>query len=193
MKKTWIILAVLAVLTAGSYYFSRLIPHDNVLVASGHPEYPPFMWQEGSRIIGVGPELLQIAFDELGIKVDARADGTWNEVIKKASEGKIDAVAALYRTDERQKFLNYSTSFSKDPVAIFVSKKRSFPYQQWDDLIGKAGTTTIGDSYGQVFDDFMRNKLEVNRLKTVEDNFNQLLNAKADYFVFALYPGLLES
>ena len=151
------------------------------------------MWQEGDRIVGVGPELLQIAFNKLGTKVETRATGTWDEVIKAASEGKIDAVAALYKTDERQKYLDYSIPFSKDPVAVFVSKKRAFPYKNWDNLIGKKGTTTTGDSYGQAFDEFIKSKLQVKRFKTVEENFNLLLSGQADYFIFALYPGLLEA
>jgi len=168
-------------------------PAEGVLVASGHPEYPPFMWQEGGKIVGVGPEIMAMAFARLGVKVDAIAVGPWDKVVKDACEGRIDGVVALFMTDERVKFLDYSIPFAQDPVAIFVSKDRGFPYGSWKDLIGKRGTSTIGDSYGQTFDDFINAKLKVKRLRTVEGNFRDLLNGQADYFIYSMYAGLLGS
>ena len=194
MKMRWAKWAVVVAWAAGALSaYAAEMQTEGVLVASGHPEYPPFMWQEGDKIVGVGPEIMATAFSKLGVKVEARAIGPWDKVVKDAGDGKIDGVVALFITDERVKFLDYSAPYAQDPVAIFVSKERMFPYSHWNDLIGKKGITTIGDSYGQVFDEFINTKLTVRRLNTVEDNLKELLNGQADYFIYGMHAGLLGS
>lgn len=151
------------------------------------------MWQEGETIVGVGPEILSDACKKLGIPLKIAPEGGWDEVIEKARKGEIDAVVALFMNDERKKYLDFSTSFDEDPVVLFVRKDKSFPYHNWKDLIGRKGTTTVGDSYGQEFDRFIAEKLNVSRLKTLKDNFDALLDGRADYFIYSMYPGLLET
>jgi len=57
---------------------------EEVVVISGHPEWPPFSWQEGDEIIGVGPELLELIFNDLGIKVQSTYTGNWKRVQEEA-------------------------------------------------------------------------------------------------------------
>ena len=194
MKNRYAFLFLIVILIAAAAFFMcEKKENRDYLLASGHPQYPPFMWQEGDRIVGVGPEILSTACKQLGIPIKIEFAGSWDDVMKDIHNGKIDAVVALYQTDERKKYLEYSISYAKDPVAIFVRKDKAFRYRKWADLIGKRGTTTSGDSYGQAFDGFIAAKLEVARRKTVEENFKALENGKADYFIYALYSGLFES
>lgn len=163
------------------------------LFASGHPEYPPIMWQEGDRIVGVGPEIIRMVFEELGVTVDSAFKGSWAQVQEAAKEGDIDAIVGIYRTEKRRQFYAYSDKYAKDPVVIFVAKDKAFPYKGWGDLIGKRGATTVGDSYGEEFGKFIASKLTVTSSVKVEDNFKKLLSGEADYFIFALYLGLFEA
>lgn len=194
MKKKYIFLLLIVVLiVAAAFFISGRKDNRDYLLASGHPEYPPFMWQEGNKIIGVGPEILSAACKELGIPLKIEFSGSWDDVVKDVRKGKIDAVVALYQTSQRKEYLDYSIDYAKDPVVVFVRKDKVFPYRKWDDLIGKRGTTTLGDSFGQAFDSFIAAKLKVSLLKTVEENFAALENGKADYFIYAMYSGLFES
>ncbi|MCX5748866.1 MAG: transporter substrate-binding domain-containing protein [Candidatus Saganbacteria bacterium] len=194
MKKRYMLLLVIVLLVlAAAFLVSGRKENRDYLLASGHPEYPPFMWQEGSRIVGVGPEILSEACKEIGVPLKIEFKGSWDDVMNDVRIGRIDAVVALYRTDQRTKYLNYSISYAKDPVVVFVRKDKIFAYHKWDDLIGKSGTTTVGDSFGQAFDSFMEDKLDVSRLNTVKENFEALNNGTADFFVYGLYSGLFES
>lgn len=194
MKNKYIFLLLIVVLIViAAFLLAGRKENRGYLLASGHPEYPPFMWQEGNKIVGVGPEILSAACKELGLPLKIEFTGSWDDVMKDVRKDKIDAVVALYRTDQRKEYLDYSIAYAKDPVVIFVLKDKVFPYRKWDDLIGKRGTTTVGDSYGQAFDSFMAAKLKVSRLKTVEENFEALENGTVDYFIYAMYSGLFES
>lgn len=96
----------------------------------------------------------------------------------------------LYYSEERAQYYQYSIPFAEDPVAIFVLSGHEFPFVNWETLIGKKGVSTLGDIYGEEFDTFAEENLTIERLKTVEECFQKLIDKEAEYFVFALYPGL---
>ncbi len=181
-------LAVVILLSAGT----PLIAAEN-LTASGHPQYPPIMWKEKNNIVGVGPELVNLLFKDLKVTVKTPYKGGWDKVQEEAKQGKIDVLVGIYMTEERKKYFEYSNPFAKDPVVIFVAKGKAFKYAKWDDLAGKKGTTTVGDSFGQAFDKFITEKLTVTRSAKVEENFAKLTGGQADYFIYAMYSGLFES
>ncbi len=182
-----LVAAALLVLTAWS-----MGPAETVVV-SGHPEYPPIMWREGDTIIGVGPELVKRAFGDLGVSVDCIFAGNWAQVQEAQKKGTVDVLAGVYLTEERKAAMEYSVPYTQDPVVLFVAKGKAFPFNKWEDLIGKRGTTTTGDSYGQKFDSFITAKLTMERAATVQENFEKLLSGKADYFIFAMYSGNFEA
>ena len=163
--------------------------NKNTLVASGHPEWAPIMSQSGDKIVGVGPELVEKIFNQLGIKAESNFTGSWDVVQAKARTGEVDVLAAAYKTNERETYMDYSAAYVKDPIAVFVNKENKFSYAKWDDLINKKGVATIGDSYGQEFDDYIASKLNVARVETVKQAFDMLAENQADYFLYALYSG----
>ncbi|MCJ8271815.1 MAG: transporter substrate-binding domain-containing protein, partial [Psychrosphaera sp.] len=92
---------------------------SDVLIASGHVEYPPFMYRQGDKIIGVGPDLTTMIFNELGITVDSKYVGSWNRVQRKAEAGEIDLIVGIYKTDVREKYLSYPDEpYVEEPVGI---------------------------------------------------------------------------
>jgi polar amino acid transport system substrate-binding protein len=163
------------------------------LTASGHPDYSPVMWREGEYMAGVGTEVLKLACEGLDINVESEYQGSWRQVLDKAAAGQIDAIVGMYMTDERQKDFAFSLPYMKDPVVVFVAKDKAFPFKKYNDLAGKRGTSTVGDSFGSEFDKFIAQKLTVTRALTAEENFNRLLSGEADYFICAMYSGLLEA
>jgi len=183
------------VMLAGFFgvFSSQVQASEEAMVVSGHPEYPPFMWQEGDSIVGVGPDLFQMISQEFGIQLETPYLGNWEEVQEKARSGEIDGLVALYYSEERAQYYEYSIPFAEDPVAIFVLTGHGFPFMDWETLIGKKGVSTLGDIYGEEFDTFAEEYLTIERFKTVEECFQKLIEKEAEYFVFALYPGLYQA
>lgn len=158
-------------------------------LASGHPEWSPIMWQEGDKIVGAGPQLLAKIAGDLGFKIESNYAGSWDEVQQKARSGEVDMLVAAYKTTERETYMDYSDAYTTDPIAIFVKKGNIITYKDWNSLIGKKGVATVGDSYGQEFDDFIKAKLAVQRVDTADQAFATLKSGKADYFLYSLYAG----
>lgn len=159
-------------------------------IASGHEAWPPFMSKSGDLIIGVGPTIFLRLCQELNLDGSVVYVGDWTTVQNKAKNGEIDAIVAAYKTAERETYMYYSTAYAIDPVALFTLQSQAFAFTKFDDLIGKKGVGTTGDSYGQEFDDYLvKGLLDFQRVATPTEAFNLLLQGQADYFVYALYSG----
>ncbi len=73
------------------------------------------------------------------------------------------------------------------------AKGKEFPFKGQDDLIGNKGVTNEGESYGNAFDTFMKNKLDVARADVIDEAFKELLAGKADYLIAGYHPGHAEA
>jgi polar amino acid transport system substrate-binding protein len=161
----------------------------SAIIASGHPEWPPIMFQRGAVIDGAGPALVKRIFDVLGVPVSFPYTGTWDEVQAKAKSGEVDILVAAYKTTEREGYMVYSDPYTTDPVAIYVARGKAFPFSGFDDLVGRRGIAMVGDSYGQAFDDFAAARLNLRRATTADEAFDLIAAGQGDYLLYSLYAG----
>lgn len=184
----WKVLLVIVIILAGAYFVAGKAKNDSA-VASGHPEWAPIMFQNGDIIDGAGPALVKKIFADLELEVSVPYAGSWEEVQAKAKSGEVDILVAAYKTSEREAYMNYSDAYTVDPVAVFVKKGKEFTFDKNEDLVGKKGVGTEGDSYGQAFDDFSKEKLNLVRTKTSKEAFDLVASGQADYFIYSFYAG----
>jgi polar amino acid transport system substrate-binding protein len=159
------------------------------LIITGHPDRPFFAYKSGDRIIGLGPDLADIILSNLAIPHENRFSGPWNRVQELARNGKVDLIAGLYRTIERETFLAFSEPFFDDPTSVFVAKHGNVTISNQQDLVDWRGTTLFGDSFGNHLDHFIENELRMNRVYATEEMFSLLLSDKVDYLIFGYYSG----
>ena len=167
--------------------------NPQTLIASGHGEYPPFMYRKGNEIVGVGVDITKLIFDQLGIKVEAKYVGSWSRVQRKAKAGTIDLIVGIYKTRERETYLAYpSEPYIAEPVGLFYHHSNKINYTQWADLVGKKGATVLGESFGQEFDNYAIKHLSIQRLSGITQSFRMLERNRLQYSIYALYPGLIK-
>ena len=95
------------------------------VVFSANPDYPPYHWAEGDRIVGASVALTGRILDELGVAWQARFVGPWPRVLKSAEFGEIDLVVSLKPTPEREAYLEFTRNPSfPNPMAVFVARAR---------------------------------------------------------------------
>lgn len=184
--KGTILLLVILLLIGGFYFFNK---KDGAAVVSGHPDWAPIMFKSGEIIDGAGPALVKKIFEELGVATSFTYSGTWDEVQAKAKSGEVDVLAAAYKTTEREEYMDYSVAYTTDPVAIFVKAGSKLTFEKNEDLVGKKGVGTLGDSYGQAFDDFIKTDSTFVMATSSDAAFELVRSGKADYFVNSLYAG----
>ncbi len=160
---------------------------------TGHPNWPPFSWQRGDKIAGIGAELAEIVFKDLGLAVISVPSGNWKRAQAQVAAGAADVLVAAYSTAERRAYLAYpATPFMQDINVVWVQEGRQFPFQRWEDLIGKHGTAMLGESYGQQFDEFIKSKLQIEWVSKPSQSLQQLVMGRADYYPFSLHGGQIQ-
>ena len=164
------------------------------ITATRHRYYPAIAYKDGDKIVGAAPTLVETIAKQLNVPLEFNYMGTWEEAQAAARDGKADMIFGIYYNDERATYLDYvQPAFTFDDVAIFVVKGKEFPFTDKNDLIGKKGVTNRGESYGNEFDAFMKEKLDVARANGIDAAMKDLIDGKADYLIAGYYPGLAEA
>ena len=162
------------------------------MIVSGNPDGPPISWGKNGTLAGAAPELAAKILSELNIPFTIINAGSWQEVQDKAREGKVDMIVSAYTNDERRTYMKFSKPYLDSPVVIVVRKGNGFALTSWDVLIGKKGVAHTGESFGEKFDTFIKEKLDVDYLP-YERAFQELANDTADYLIIDLYPAVIYS
>ena len=160
------------------------------VVFSANPDYPPYHWAEGERIVGASVALTGRILDQLGVAWEARHVGPWPRVLKSAEHGQIDLVVSLKPTPEREAYLVFTRSPAfPNPMAVFAAKARPLKFDDPQDLVGKRGGRTAGDRFGDAFDRFAEQSLTLEDADSLGVNFQKLAAGRIDYVVSGLYTG----
>jgi polar amino acid transport system substrate-binding protein len=169
-----------------------LFAEDLPLIISGMDNYPPVMWRENKKYVGIADELVRKIFDEMGVKYEFKIL-PWKRAQEEARSGTIDLITGIYWNSERDKFLDYTKPFMVDPAVLFIRKGHSFPFDKWSDLIGKKGIMNQGYSWGEGFDKFMAENLKVIWINDPQQGFAMLSRPDrgVDYYLYGLLPGLI--
>lgn len=174
-----------------------LIPYNTVyaheckeVIATTHPEYPPYHWQDGEQIIGASVDLNAKIFAELGIPFKVKYMGPWKRVLNNAQLGKVDMVLGLKRTDERESYLSFTDHpVFPNPFTIFTLKEKQFKFATWKDLKTHRGGKNAGDRYGDPFDTFAKEHLSIEDANSTQSNLRKLQAGRIEYVIHGRYVG----
>lgn len=160
------------------------------VVFSANPDYPPYHWAEGDRIVGASVALTGRILDDLGVAWEARFVGPWQRVLKSAEHGQIDLVVSLKPTPEREAYLAFTSAPAfPNPMAVFTAKARPVKFETPEDLVGKRGGRTSGDRFGDEFDRLADRSLTLEDADSLAVNFNKLAAGRIDYVVTGMFTG----
>lgn len=163
---------------------------SETFVVSGNPYAPPVVWEEYKKLSGIAPDLVKDILDELAIPYSTKVLRNWEIVQQAAKNDEIDLIVSAYQNDERSTYLNFSIPYLTEQTVIVVEKGKEFNFVGWSALKGKKGVSGIGESYGQKFDSFIAENLEINYY-TLERAIKTLNRGEADYLIIDLYTALI--
>jgi polar amino acid transport system substrate-binding protein len=162
------------------------------LVASGNPQYPPYLWRNPSDpdlLMGANQELMQWLGREIGVPIEVRFVGPWSRVQEEARAGRIDLIAGAFFTLARTEYMDYVyPPFRETRSVVLVREGRNFRYSRWADLEGKDGLTVVNNSFGEEFDRFMRERLRLTRVASLEHAQRMLEIDRGDYLLYEDSP-----
>lgn len=168
-------------------------PPCTTLIVSGNPEYPPLLWRDAQYpgyLIGAVPALLREITEPWGVNVEVKDIGSWARVERMARQGDIDMVAGAFITSERIGYMDYLLPpITHLPTAVWVPRGREFAYRHWPDLKGKRGSTLINNSFGQNFDRYADENLQIEGVRSIEQSFQMALVDRVDYVLYEVLQG----
>jgi polar amino acid transport system substrate-binding protein len=164
-----------------------------VLLASGNPQYPPYLWRDPSdedRLIGANADLMQLLAKEIGVPIEIRYVGPWGRVQEEAKAGRIDLLAGAFWTAPRTEYMDYfHPPFHDTRSVVWVRTNAKIHYTGWHDLIGLQGVTVINNSFGEAFDRFAKQSLKITQVASLEQAIQMLKRSRADFLVYEDSPG----
>ena len=163
---------------------------EKPLLVTGNPQAPPIVWEKGGTLTGVGPQATATILKSINVAYALKNVGPWDQVQKLAREGKVDLIVSAYKNSDRQQYLDFTVPYLKSPVVIAVKKGHGFPFTSWNALIGKKGVANVGESFGEKFDAFIKDKLDVTYMP-YEKAFEMMRLNLADYLIIDLYPAVI--
>ena len=183
------LVSIFTLLLATSWSVPVLVSAQN-FIASGNPYAPPVVWEENKQLAGVAPDLVKEIFTDLSLPFSVKVFSDWERVQEAAKKGEIDLIVSAYRNDKRSAYLNFSIPYLPEQTVIVVEKGKEFDFSSWHSLKGKKGVSGIGESYGQKFDSFIADHLDIEyfRLERAIETVNL---GKADYLIIDLYTALI--
>jgi polar amino acid transport system substrate-binding protein len=164
------------------------------LVATGNPEYPPFLWrdpEDENRLIGANADLMQLLSKELNLPIEVRYAGPWARVQEEAKLGRIDLIAGAFLALPRLDYMDYVyPAFKETRTVIWTRSDARLNYRKWSDLVGLQGVTVINNSFGEEFDRYARDSLKIASVPSLEQALRMLERSRSNYLIYEEDPGL---
>jgi polar amino acid transport system substrate-binding protein len=188
-----VLLLALAAAAQAQAPASPAAPPCRQLVASGNPQYPPYLWRgDGEdRLVGANTDMLAWLSKELGLPIEARYVGPWGRVQEEMRAGRIDLIAGAFFTLARTEYMDYfHPAFHETRSVVLVRSGSRLDYRRWSDLAKLQGGTVIGNSFGEEFDRYARENLNLSQVASLEQALQMLQRSRIDYLIYEDSPAL---
>lgn len=162
------------------------------LVASGNPEYPPYLWRnpaDENRLIGANAAFMERLSAKIGVPIEVRYVGSWARVQEEMKAGRIDLIAGAFLTLPRLEYMDYFTATIATTRSVVVTRADSkLKYQAWPDLAPFKGLTVVNNSFGEAFDRYAAENLKVEGVTRLENALQMLAGKRGDYLIYEDAP-----
>ena len=87
------------------------------------PDYPPFeMYDASGTYAGIAADYLRLIHEKTGLAIADTRQQDWNTCLRMIRENRTDILGAVFVSDLRKGYLNYSEPFYEPPLVIITRK-----------------------------------------------------------------------
>ena len=142
---------MISLLCCGSVSTSHALPKQ--LHIGKQQEYPPYIFEQDGKTVGICAEVAEAAFAVLGISV-TYTQYPFSRMLAYGKSGCVDAVMMVFKTPEREVYLSYpEQALCYEENSFFVKKNSQISYfGNLEDFKSYAIGVVNGFSYGEIFD-----------------------------------------
>lgn len=144
-------------------------------------EYPPLIQRgSGGEPRGAAVDIVSSVFRRMGDSVSVEIY-PWGRALQLVQKGERDCVFTIYRSSEREKFLDFGNEVLVDQLVYFYARKNRVIWFDGDftDIMGFRIGTAYKLNYGPKFEN-MRSKLIIDEAANIMVNFMKLAAGRID-------------
>ena len=99
-------------------------------------DWPPFNFNLNGKESGYSIDYMNLLASKVGLTIDYVSGYSWNDFLKMIKEKKIDVILNIAKTEDREKYLNFTSAYTKTFDSVFVKKEQNL-FQNLNDFNGK--------------------------------------------------------
>jgi len=107
-----------------------------IIKVANEMDWPPFDYNEFDSPKGLSIDIISLIASKLGLNIEYINGYTWTELLELFKQNKIDVMPAMYRNNEREKFIRFTSPYYKGKLAIF-SREKDSSIKSYNDLSNK--------------------------------------------------------
>ncbi|MBF0287767.1 MAG: transporter substrate-binding domain-containing protein [SAR324 cluster bacterium] len=157
------------------------LTQNRIWTVANELDWPPFDFAEDGIPKGYAIDLINLALKKIGAEVKWVNGFTWAQLMAKFQSGEIHILPALFKTEERKKFTEYTYSYAANP-SVLVTHSDNKDIASMDDLKGRRIATisnfSIADTIEKIYPEIQQISVE-----NVTEALNTVSQKKADAFV----------
>jgi len=158
-----------------------LATHKKILVG-GEMDWAPFDFvDETGAYAGLANDYLKIIGEKLGIEVEVVTGPPWDELLAMIRRQEIDVLPAIYHSEEREAYVNFTTPYLEITEFIFARSDNQTIFS-FTDLKDK--TTVVVNGY--TIESYLRSNYpdyDLITAPTIQDALKKLITGEADAFI----------
>ena len=159
--------------------------HPKIIVGGG-PDWAPFDFiNKNGSYSGIANDYFKLIAKITGLKFEIEID-TWSNNLQKMKENKIDLLGAVYRTKERETFMNYTKPYFEMLDYFFI--RDDLDAKKLKDLDTKIVAIPKGYAHGETIKKEFPN-IKILTVDTFSEAIDAVLEKKAD-ILFDTYASL---
>lgn len=145
------------------------------------PDWMPFEKIQNNKHIGISADYIDIIKNKLNIPITLAPTKTWSESLNYAKEKACDIIPLIVKTQNRQKYLNFTTPYIKLPLVMAGGIEDSFIED-----INQFKDKKIGISKDYAFEEILKAKypqLNFVPVKNLKDGLEQIQKGNISGFI----------
>jgi len=161
------------------------IEEHPIVKVGGGPDWAPFDFVTENKYNGIANDYLKILSEKTGLHFQVEID-IWKNNLQKTKEGRIDLLPAIYYSEERSKYLQFSKDYFSMLDYFFI--RSDLEVETLNDLNGKIAA--IPEDFAH--EELLKKEfplIKILTVKTFSDAIDAVLEKKAD-ILFDTYAAL---
>lgn len=167
-------------------------PKCDRITFSGYADYAPWSWVQEGRLRGVSVRIARRIAYRLGREAVFQVEGPAKRVRLALTLGKVDALTAVTKSNGNLEAGVLSGFYGVDEIAIVHDVDGDFRYRNWDDLNGLRIATTLGSSWGEALDNYLRAHSEVFFTSELDNVMRMISAGRVDAGIHRYYSILFK-